>query len=699
MPQDDPARAVARERLEELLQIGPEGPGGPESSPAALFRRLLETSPDAVVVVDDEGSILFANLQAENLFQYAPGALAGRSVDALVPERLHATHARHRQSYVRSPRLRPMGSGLSLYGRRRDGSEFPVEISLSPVTFGGQQLVSASIRDITDRRRHESEVRRMQGQLLSAVESIQGAFALFDAADRLVLCNGAYRQMVERGAGSELVGRHFRDLVAESVDRGVFDLEGRGAGEWLARWIHEHASPSGALDIKSAEGRCLRVIERKTADGGVVATIRDVTDEVRHEEELCRARALAEAASAAKTDFLASMSHELRTPLNAILGFAQLLQRDKKQPLSARQQERIEHVMRGGEHLLRLIDDVLDLARIEAGRVLISPEPVGIAEVLAEVKDTLDPMAAHAGISLSIEPPPPDAREVIADRTRFKQVLMNYGSNAIKYGRPGGSARFSVEATDEVACISVTDDGLGVALSKQSVLFQPFQRAGQEAGPIEGTGIGLVITQRLAELMHGSVGFESTEGIGSRFWLRLPLHRWAEPPLPEAAAPTLATESNLTGGDGPCYLIAYIEDNPSNIAFMQDLLADFERVELVTAPTAEIGIELVRARRPDVVIMDINLPGMSGFEATRKLASWPETRNIPVLALSAAAMIRDAAHVAGAGFHRYLTKPVKVDELTAVLEELLTPEDGARASGTRPAIAPVVGADARERGD
>jgi PAS domain S-box-containing protein len=670
---DDAARVAARQRLEALLRLGSDGPDGPESSPAALFHRLLETSPDAVVVVDEAGCILFTNLQTDNLFQYPPGALAGQSVDLLVPERLRPAHAGHRQGYVQAPRLRPMGSGLPLYGRRRDGSEFPVEISLSPVTFDGQRLFSASIRDITDRRRHESELRRMQGQLLSAVESIQGAFALFDANDRLLSCNGAYRHLMGRG-GDELVGRSFRELVSDGVERGAFDLEGLSPDVWLDHWLREHASPSGALDIKSSDARCLRVVERRTADGGVVATIFDVTDEVRHEEELCRARSLAEAASAAKTEFLASMSHELRTPLNAILGFAQLLQRDKKQPLSARQLERVEHVMRGGEHLLRLIDDVLDLARIEAGRVLISPEPVDIAEVLAEVKDTLDPMAAHAGVSLSIAPPQAGVREVVADRTRFKQILMNYGSNAIKYGKAGGSARFSVEpAENDAVCISVTDDGPGIPLSKQSVLFQPFQRAGQEAGPIEGTGIGLVITQRLAELMHGSVGFESNEGVGSRFWLRLPLHLREHPTASAPELPALALESNLTGTEGPRYLIVYIEDNPSNIAFMEDLLADFERVELVTAPTAEIGIEIVRARRPDVVIMDINLPGMSGFEATQKLAAWPETSGIPVLALSAAAMIRDAARVAGAGFYRYLTKPVKVDELTLVLEELLTP--------------------------
>jgi PAS domain S-box-containing protein len=641
----------------------------------ALFRRLLETSPDAVVVVDATGRILFANQQAEKLFDYSVNQLLGQSVDTLVPGRLRAAHAIHRQRYSDEPRLRPMGSGLALFAQRRDGTEFPVEISLSPVTIGEHTLFSANIRDISERRRNESELRRLQVQLLSAVESIQGAFALFDSADRLVVCNSAYRQIVAPHLSGEIVGRGFRDITAASIASGTFDLSETNAEDFARRWAAHHASPSGALDVKTSSGQHLRIIERRTADDGVVATMWDMTDEVSREDELRHARALAEAASAAKTEFLASMSHELRTPLNAILGFAQLLQRDKKTPLTSRQQERVEHVLRGGEHLLRLIDDVLDLARIEAGRVLISLEPVSIADVLTEVRETLDPMAARTNIQLDIAPIAPAAREVIADRTRLSQILMNYGSNAIKYGRSGGNARFRVEARDGIARISVIDDGIGIALEKQQVIFQPFQRAGQEAGPIEGTGIGLVITKRLAELMHGSVGFESTEGQGSCFWIELPLHRLSPsvPPMPTLIESTSA--STLTGPEGPRYVIVYIEDNPSNIAFMEDLLADFERVELLTAPTAEIGIEIVRARRPDVVIMDINLPGMSGFEATRKLGAWPETKDIPVIALSAAAMIRDAARVAGAGFYRYLTKPVKVDELTAALDELLGAAD------------------------
>jgi PAS domain S-box-containing protein len=649
-------------------------------SAGALYRRLLETSPDAVVVIDSSGRILLANLQAERLFEYPADELVGQNVDVLVPERLRAAHALHRQRYADGPRLRPMGSGLTLCGQKRGGSEFPIEISLSPVTLGegagDHVLFSANIRDVSERLRSETELRLLQLQLLSAVESIQSAFALFDVKDRLVICNSAYRQLVARTLVGEIVGRTFSEIIGASVASGAFALNGGTAADLIGSWTAHHADPTGALDVKSFAGQNLRIVERRTADGGIVACISDTTEEVSHEEALRHARALAEAASAAKSEFLTSMSHELRTPLNAILGFTQLLQRDKKDPLSARQKQRVEHVLRGGEHLLRLIDDVLDLARIEAGSVLISLEPVNVAEILAEVNDTLAPMAARASICLDVEPFDRDAHEVVADRMRFKQILMNYAANAIKYGRSGGHARFCVELRGPVARISVVDDGPGIALARQQLIFQPFQRAGQEAGPIEGTGIGLVITKRLAELMQGTVGFESTEGAGSRFWIELPLQRLLRPSS-RAPGPALpATDSVLTGEAGPRYVIVYVEDNPSNIAFMIDLLADLERVELLTAPTAEIGIEIVRARRPDVVIMDINLPGMSGYQATQKLASWPETRDIPVIALSAAAMIRDAARASGAGFYRYLTKPVQVDELTSVLEELLTPRAG-----------------------
>lgn len=633
--------------------------------------KLLEAAPDPMVVVDQSGRIVLINAQAEQVFGYDRDELVGQEIELLIPDRFRTSHVGQREGYFASPKIRLMGNGLELYGRKRDGTEFPVEVSLSPLVTAEGRWVSASVRDVTERKKSEQEVRRIQEHLLSAVESIQGAFAIFDKRDRLVLCNSTYRQAVGTEIPGEIVGRQAREIYEASITGGELDLEGESPATLLERFMAYHQNPVGAMELRASDGRRLRKVNRRTLDGGAVVLVEDVTEHFEREAELLRAREQAESANLAKSEFLSSMSHELRTPLNAILGFAQLLQRDRKEPLSERHRERIQHVIKGGEHLLHLIDDVLDLSRIETGHVLISAEPFGLAEVLDEVKSTLDPMAERAGIDLVVSPLPRKTPELFGDRTRFKQVLMNFGSNAIKYGRQGGSATLVTDLLGTRVRVTVRDDGIGIPADKQSRVFEPFHRAGQETGPIEGTGIGLSISKKLAELMGGCVGFRSSEGAGSEFWVEMPSHQLDDANNSPSGPPTSTKSSAVDRTEGPRHLIVYVEDNPSNIAFMRDLISDFPGVELITAISAEIGIELVRARQPKVVIMDINLPGMSGLEATQRLRTWPETRDIPVVALSAAAMVRDKARVNEAGFYRYLTKPVRVDELAAVLEELL----------------------------
>ncbi|HTJ83281.1 MAG TPA: ATP-binding protein [Polyangiaceae bacterium] len=366
--------------------------------------------------------------------------------------------------------------------------------------------------------------RLCEARLATAVEAIQDALALFDQDNRLVLCNGAFRRLLGEFDARLLDGRTHDEILDVWLEQLEF-----ASPEHRARFRAERSArlsdAKSDFDLKTKEGRSLRVSDRRTADGGLVRTVWDLTDDVRLASELRDARAAAEAASAAKSEFLSSMSHELRTPLNAVLGFAQLLRRDKKHPLSEPQRQRVEHILKGGAHLLRLIEDILDLSRIEAGQVSISVQPVDVFRVLEDVKTTLDPTAERAGIRFELATAASEVPTISADETRFSQILMNFGSNAIKYNRADGRVTFtvSVPSPDRVR-VTVTDTGVGIPSEKQGSLFKPFQRAGQEAGPIEGTGIGLVITKRLAERMRGGVGFRSVWGVGSEFWVDMPVH-------------------------------------------------------------------------------------------------------------------------------------------------------------------------------
>jgi PAS domain S-box-containing protein len=636
----------------------------------ARYSQLLDTAPDAIVVVGADGRIDLVNVRTENLFGYARAELVGEHLDVLIPERFRRGHGAHLARFFANPGARPMGSRLELFGRRKDGTELPIEVSLSPLQTEEGQTVSAAIRDITERKQMEASAKLLAERLANAVESIQDAFALFDDRDRLVLCNSVYRRFIGESLPGPVVGQPYETLLDAWIGDVAFTDDSERVHFRRERLTRRRHDQTTTFDLRMRDGRSLRVVDRRTAEGGIVKTIWDLTEDVHLAEELSKARAAAEAASRAKSDFLSSMSHELRTPLNAILGFAQLLHRDKKEPLSLRHKERVEQILKGGEHLLRLVDDILDLSRIEAGGVSISIEPVRVAEVLHEVTTTLDTMATRQGIHVEIGPVSAELPLVSADRTRFSQILMNFGTNAIKYNRPSGTVTFTVSVPRaESVRVTVRDTGMGIPAEKQDKLFQPFQRAGQETGPIEGTGIGLVITKRLAELMHGEVGFRSIPGEGSDFWVDMPIHRSQE--RSSLPPPVRVAHSDRLAGEGR-RLILYVEDNPANVTFMKDLVSAFENVELLTAPTAELGVELARGRLPEVILMDINLPGMSGLDALRALQAIPETKDIPVIALTAAASERDKQRGVQAGFYRYITKPVKVDELLGALEALLT---------------------------
>ncbi|HET9624306.1 MAG TPA: ATP-binding protein [Kofleriaceae bacterium] len=646
------------------------------------YQSLLDAAPDGIIVCDRHGALLFANQAAERMFGYEPGELVGRPLDVLIPEALRARHAELVAAFAGAPRSRSMGGSLELFGQRKTGELLAIEVSLSPLAHDGELSIIAGIRDVADRRQLQHDKERATQFLISAIETVQDAFILYDEHDRVMMLNSAAADILRKPHAAPAIGQTFEELLRDAMAAGIYDLGDESPEAWCARRLAYHRAPVGVFDLRLRDGRHLRLSERRIAHRGTVTTIVDMTDDVAQAEALRRARVQAEAASAAKSEFLSAMSHELRTPLNAILGFAQLLERDRKQPLSERQIDRLGQIVRGGEHLLHLIDDVLDLSRIESGRLSVSCEPVDVGELLDEVVRTLQPMAVRTQIQVVAAGVPHHAPHVLADRTRLTQILMNLGSNAIKYGKPRGHVALRTELRDDRLRIAVIDDGIGIPGDKRDKIFEPFQRAGQEAGPIEGTGIGLTISKRLAELMHGELGFASELGRGSEFWVELPIQRTV------AAGKLVVREATSAGhklaASSHRHAVVYVEDNPSNIAFMRDVFEELPSVELLTAPSAEIGLDLIRGRQPEVVIMDVNLPGMNGLDAVRRLHEWPETREIPVIGLSAAALARDKLRAKEAGFYRYLTKPVNVDELLGVVEQLLEADARPAAAASEP---------------
>ncbi len=379
----------------------------------------------------------------------------------------------------------------------------------------------------------------------------------------------------------------------------------------------------------------------------------------------------AEAANRAKSDFLTQMSHELRTPMNGILGFAQLLDIRKFGDLTPKQREYVAHITASGRHLLELINDILDLSKIETDRLPVVPENVHLGPLLAACIAALRDAADAAGIRLDTDGIEGALPEIFADPTRLSQAVINLGSNAIKYNRPGGSVRFScATAPDGRVRIAVEDSGIGIAADKLDSLFQPFNRLGAERTRIEGTGIGLALSRRLVERMNGTIGYSSVLGVGSRFWIDVPAGR------ADADGETAAPDS---GGNRRLprrgFSVLHIEDHPASRVLVRDILATLDGGRLVEASDGASGLEAVRTHRPDIVILDINLPDMDGYEVLDRIRRDPAFDRMPVVGLSADALPHHIEKARKAGFFRYVTKPLEVNAFLEALRDALDSTD------------------------
>ena len=544
---------------------------------------------------------------------------------------------------------------------------------------GAVQGFYASITDITSLKRRQEAQHASEAFKQSVLDSIPSQIAVLDRHGVITAVNTSWRRFApENGAQPAKPGQPVQQV---EVGANYLAVCAASSGESAADGRETHAGILAVLEGRlpdfSLEYPCHSPEQQRwfittvaplgELGHGAVISRNDVTQRKLAELALHTARHEAERANQAKSEFLSSMSHELRTPMNAILGFGQLLEIDPL--ITGRQHAWVREIGKAGHHLLVLINEVLDLARIESGKFTISPEPVALRPLIDECLVLLDSQAKVCNVRLP-GPALADDLHVRADRIRLKQVLLNLLSNAIKFNRIAGSVSIECEVAQDGPAptirIAIRDTGEGLTAEQRGRLFVPFERMHANRDHIEGTGIGLALSKRLVEQMEGQIGVDSTPGIGSLFWLRLPRAIGLSLDLPASTVAQPASPAVPT--DSRCVDVLCIEDNPANLRLIEGMLAMRPGIRLLKAIAPGLGLELARAHRPALILLDINLPDMDGYAVMQCLREHEATQGIPVVAISANAMPKDIERGKAAGFAEYLTKPIDLPRFLAIID-------------------------------
>jgi PAS domain S-box-containing protein len=637
----------------------------------------LNSIGDAVITTDAESRVTLLNPLAEKLTGWTKAEALGRLVDEVF-------HIINQETRLPSPipvkETLAHGTIQGLANHTiviaRNGNECAIADSCAPIRDRDGHVIGAVLvfRDVTEEYIVQQTLRDNAAMVQTVLNTVADGIITFIASNgKIETSNPAAEKMFGYSA-EELAGQDFNLLIPE-INRDQSnhfrelqvcdDAQDTPPGHEVLGKRKDGSTFAIEIALSEMWLRGQRYFTCLLRD----ITERNETDKVMQQNniDLKKAKSTAEKANLAKSDFLSRMSHELRTPLNAILGFSQLLEAGSPS-LTVSQSERLHQITKAGWYLLELINEILDLAVIESGKLSLSREPVSLIDVMHECQSMIESQAQKHHIQLEFLPFD-HSWFANADRTRVKQVLINLLSNAIKYNSPHGTVVVECSAIGpEHIRISIKDSGGGLSSKKIGQLFQPFNRLGQENGTEEGTGMGLVVAKQLIELMGGTIGVKSTVGKGSQFWIE----------LIRCAPPNYATRNGIPAENAPPALndikagtLLYVEDNPANLMLVEHIVEGLSHVNMLSARDGHHGIALARTRLPEVILMDINLPDISGIEALKILRKDPATKHIPVLALSANAMQHDIERGLEAGFFRYLTKPIKVNEFLNALDDAL----------------------------
>ncbi len=628
--------------------------------PAAhdIFPSVFESSVPGIVIFDARGTIRNFSPSAERLLGYAASEVIGsNALDLLIPED-REKFASYVEEYQRTGISRLVLDTAEVSGFRKDGSIQPMNISVGQFEFEGESLFTGTMYDISLELENRQELARSEARFRQLAESIGEMFALRTIAPvRYVYINPAVTKIYGLSVEAVLADAAvFFDVVhpddAEAVREAMKIAD---SGETIAiefriivneeiRWIIARYSPVESLH----EGSPLVAIH-----------VTNITQQKQFQMALELSREEAERANNAKSEFLSRMSHELRTPLNAILGFAQLLAMDELNP---EQTESVEQITQGGQHLLNLINDVLDISRVETGQMEFSEERVVIADVLRDVNGLVSPLTSSRNIRINLPTGDLDAC-VVADRQRLRQVLLNLMSNAIKYNRDNGEVSISCATNEEKLRITVSDTGIGIPASELERLFTPFDRLGAEATGIEGTGVGLALSKSLMDMMNGTIEVTSTHGAGSQFSLILPLDSSATTQSTDRLD-LLDTHHHTLERSGNILDVVYIEDNIANVTLVEQVARHFGNVNIFHSLQGRVGLDLIASISPGLVLLDLHLPDIPGEEVLRRLRADAVTADTPILIISADATPGRIERLLELGANGYVAKPFDVEVLT-----------------------------------